>query len=272
MDLENGIQMGKIPLTEGVSSLPSPNSHKAMLGHPDFDPEDDDVYLKKLPEWTYREMAISGVASVSVLTSMTALIIAGINPIIYITAIAGMIIPPYSALQEQKITDCKALKETNLAMEREMENIKYNNYRLKTENDELEASVKRFQDMQLAYNECQKLEKVSVSALESQLNASKVALAQMDASRVNEIIDNIFDIIIAVDADENSSLDDSEIDLFIKKMEGIMGLEVSDYALKKNIIDKGRDIDAIVSLLKDLLGDNGADQLKDKERILRIID
>lgn len=77
------------------------------------------------------------------ITSLTALVIAGINPIIYLTAIAGIIIPPYSALQEQKITDCKALKETNLAMEREMANLKYNNNRLKTENDELEASVRR---------------------------------------------------------------------------------------------------------------------------------
>lgn len=63
MDLENGIQMGKIPLTEGVASLPSPKSHKVMLGHPDFDPEDDDEYLTKIPEWTFREMAIAGVAS-----------------------------------------------------------------------------------------------------------------------------------------------------------------------------------------------------------------
>jgi hypothetical protein len=65
MDLENGIQMGKVPLTEGASSLPSPKSHKVMLGHPDFDPEDDDEYLKKLPECTFREMAITGVAGAS---------------------------------------------------------------------------------------------------------------------------------------------------------------------------------------------------------------
>lgn len=77
------------------------------------------------------------------ITSAAALIIAGFNPIIYLTAIAGIIIPPYSALQEQKITDCRALKETNMAMAREMENFKYNNDRLKTENNELEASVKR---------------------------------------------------------------------------------------------------------------------------------
>ena len=72
-----------------------------------------------------------------------ALVIAGVNPIIYATAIAGIIIPPYSALQEQKITDCKALKETNMAMAREMENLKYNNNRFRAENDELEVSVQR---------------------------------------------------------------------------------------------------------------------------------
>jgi glutamate-1-semialdehyde aminotransferase len=126
--------------------------------------------------------------------------------------------------------------------------------------------------MQLAYNECQKMEKVSLSALESQLNASKAALAQMNASKTNEILDNIFDIIIAVDADANSTLEDNEIDLFIQKVEGIMGLEISDEALKKNIIEKGRNIDSIISLLKDLLDDGVSDQLKEGERVIRVVD
>jgi hypothetical protein len=42
-----------------------------------------------------------------VATSVFALVIAGINPFIYAVAIAGILIPPYSAFQEQKITDCK---------------------------------------------------------------------------------------------------------------------------------------------------------------------
>lgn len=272
MDLENGIQMGKIPLTDGVADLPSPKTHKVMLGHPDFDPEDDDEYLKKLPEWTAREMVISGVAGASVVSSVAALIIAGINPIIYMTAIAGIVIPPYSALQEQKITDCKAMKETNMAMEREMQNLKYNNDRLKAENDEIENSVKRLQDMQDAYSECQSMEKLSLAKLESQLNASKSALARMDASSSNEILDNIFDIIIAVDADESSSLEDNEIDTFITKLEGIMGLEIKDGALKKKIIENGRNIDSIISLLKDLLDNNGKNHLDGGEKVIKVVE
>jgi hypothetical protein len=114
--------------------------------------------------------------------------------------------------------------------------------------------------MQMAYDECQKLGKVSLSSLESQLNDSKVALARMDASRTNEIIDNIIDIIIAADTDATLTLEDNEIDLFIQKVEGIMGLEVSEDEFKKRIVENGRNIDSIISLLTDLLDDNFADQ------------
>lgn len=79
----------------------------------------------------------------TVATSVLALIIAGINPFIYAVSIAGILIPPYSAFQEQKITDCKAMKETNMAMDREMENLQFNNERLQEENTSIEGSVRR---------------------------------------------------------------------------------------------------------------------------------
>jgi hypothetical protein len=64
MDIESGIEMKKEPLyTKGVASLPSPKTHKEMIAEPGFNPEDDDVYLKKLPEWTMWEMTITGIAS-----------------------------------------------------------------------------------------------------------------------------------------------------------------------------------------------------------------
>jgi uncharacterized membrane protein (DUF106 family) len=79
----------------------------------------------------------------AVMTSIFALVIAGVNPFIYAVSIAGILIPPYSAFQEQKITDCRAMKETNLAMDREMENLKFNNERLQEENASIEGSVGR---------------------------------------------------------------------------------------------------------------------------------
>jgi len=65
MDIEAGIEMKSEPLFEqGVASLPSPKTHhQEMLASSNFNPEDDDEYLKKLPEWTMWELTVAGVAS-----------------------------------------------------------------------------------------------------------------------------------------------------------------------------------------------------------------
>jgi hypothetical protein len=69
MDIENNLEMSGYSLMGGVPSLPSPGTHnkkgwhKAMLARDDFHPEDDDEYLKKIPEWTRGEIAITGLAS-----------------------------------------------------------------------------------------------------------------------------------------------------------------------------------------------------------------
>lgn len=90
-----------------------------------------------------RVSSSSKILPIIVLTSTIALFIAGINPIIYVTAILGITLPPYSAFQEKKITDCRAMRQTNESMTREMENLQYNNDRLKAENEKLEGSVER---------------------------------------------------------------------------------------------------------------------------------
>ena len=93
----------------------------------------------------FRVSSSSKILSIVVLTSTIALSIAGIsiNPIIYVTAILGITLPPYSAFQEKKITDRRAMRQTNESMTREMENLQYNNDRLKAENEKLEGSGER---------------------------------------------------------------------------------------------------------------------------------
>jgi len=274
MDIEAGIEMKSEPLFEqGVASLPSPKTHhQEMLASSNFNPEDDDEYLKKLPEWTMWELTVAGVASGSVVTSVFALVIAGINPFIYAVAIAGILIPPYSAFQEQKITDCKAMKETNLAMDREMENLQFNNERLQEQNTSLEESVGRLQDMKSAYEECQKMDKISLTKLESQLQTSKRSFLQMEINRTNEIVDNIFDVIINADQDDNWTLDDKEIETLIENIEGIVGVEVADELLKKMIIENGRDLDSILNVIKGLLDGDPTTFVEDGETIMKIVE
>lgn len=196
----------------------------------------------------------------TVLTSTLAIIMAGINPIIWATAIFGIVLPPYSAIQEQKLTDLKAMRETNGSMEREMENLEYNNERLKAENEKIEASVGRIQDMKDTLANCNKMGDKAMVQLEQQLASSKATLAQLEVNRTNELVDNIFDVMLAVDEDQNFSLSDAEIDVMVAKIKQIMNVEVDEEGLKNKIIENGRDLDSIMLLMKDILnGDTNSD-------------
>lgn len=276
MDIENNLEMSGYSLMGGVPSLPSPGTHnkkgwhKAMLARDDFHPEDDDEYLKKIPEWTRGEIAITGLASGSVLTSTVALLIAVANPFIYVTAILGIVVPVYSAFQEKKITDCKAMRETNRSMAREMENLQFNNERLKDENAKLEGCVERIQNMKDVHKRCKKTGDKSLAQLEEQLKRSKNVLAQMETNRANETVDNIFDIMLAVDKDQDFSLSDYEIDEMALRLRGIMNVEVDVEGFKQKIVENGRDLDSIMILLRESLGENASESKEHKViRILR---
>lgn len=265
-----GVELASMnnPLTEDGASLPSPKGYKKSVqsltrhmdptryDEEDYDPESDDHYLKEIPAWTFREKVVAVVAGGSVISASLALIIASMNPVVLLTGVLGIIIPPYSALQEQKITDCKAMRETNMVMEIEMNNLKYNNERLSEENGKLQASVERLVDVKEAYVQCQKMENVSIQALETQLRESQHTLQLMKNNHIDEVVQNIIDVMLAVDVNQDVTLSDEEIDIMTKRVEKINHVEINDEAFKRKIIEYGRDIFAVATLLQELMDDD----------------
>ena len=71
-----------------------------------------------------------------------------------------------------------------------------------------------------------------------------------------EIIDNIFDVMLALDKDQDFNLSDEEIDVITVKIEAIEGLEIDDALFKEKIIETGRNLDAVMKLLNGLLDDD----------------
>ena len=120
MDLESGIQMGKVPLTEGEADTVEVNTvHTGS-------PEGDDVYLEELPPWTKKEIFVAVMATGSgellsfsfskrvftselliylypVTMSILAMLVSA-NPFTTVTGVLGLILPPYSALQGEPST------------------------------------------------------------------------------------------------------------------------------------------------------------------------
>jgi hypothetical protein len=71
-----------------------------------------DEVLKDLPESTKKEKAVAGLAVVSFLASLATIIFDG-GLFTNISGILGVMLSPYAAIQQRKITDVDALSETN---------------------------------------------------------------------------------------------------------------------------------------------------------------
>jgi hypothetical protein len=108
-----------------------------------------------------------------------------------------------------------------------------------------------------------------MATLEKQLDQSKTNLALLQKNRTAEIIDNMFDIMLALDKDQDFHLSDEEIDTVTKKIEQIEGIEIQDELFKQKIIDAGRNMDAVLKLMNDLLDDDPT-TAPEEEKILRL--
>jgi len=243
MDIEKGNSAKDASINEYSSLIPREN------------PEDDDDVLEDVPPWTLLEIAVSGFAAVTVATSIGALVITS-NLFVMITALFGVLVPPYAAFQEQKITDIKAMDETSEVMTGELNNLKHENGRLEGENEKLKTSVASLQVLTEVFGEIREMENVSLDMLEGQLKESQQILDQMEDNKLDTVLLNIFDLMLAADEDADNQLSDKEISMLIKKVEGINNVEINDELCKKMIIEAGRGTEAIIKLARNVIDDD----------------
>ncbi len=78
----------------------------------------------------------------------------------------------------------------------------------------------------------------------------------MKENRRAELVDNIFEVMLALDTDKNFILSDAEIEAITMKVEQIEGIEIHDQLFRAKIIEVGRDLDGVLQLLNDLLDDD----------------
>lgn len=254
MDTGYALELGPIPLISGEGSLPPPPPVHA--NNSKMNPEDDDKYLTRIPPWTVRELIVAGLATVATILSIVIILIPFLNPFVFVTGLLGIFIAPYSALQEQKITDTKAMQQTNAAMERELANLKEQNERIAHENERLEESVSGLQKTKDVLAEIQQSNVHSITELEGQLKESQAILDNMEENYRAEVVDNIFEVMLALDKDGDYIMDDDEIETVIKKIEKIERIEINDELFRQKIIETGRDLDAVLKLINHIIDDD----------------
>jgi len=225
---------------------------------PLVNPEDNDEKLEEIPEWTPLEIAVTGTAVATAATSAVAMIVNG-NPLTVASGTLGVVVPSYSAVQQQKLTETEALKQTNEFLERELDNLKIENNRLSESCKKLEGSVANLEDMEEALADIREMETQNLDLLEEQIVESQEILDSMQESVRSTVIQNVISILFAVDTDGDCKLSDDEIDTLIHRVESINDVDINDEMIKKLIIDKDRNIDGVMDVIRDAM-ENSSDK------------
>jgi len=235
-----------------------------------INPEDDDNLLEKIPTWTALEITITILAAVTLLVSIATILISP-SRVVLITGVIGFLVPPYSAFQEQKVTECEDMKERLETREQEMNNLKNENERLNKVMSDYEKCKINLEHLPNIFEDIRKMECASLNLLEEQLEQSQQILEEMKNNKLDIILNNVFDALIACDKDGDVKLTDDEIDDLIHGIEGINKVDINDELSKRMIIDAGRDINAVMKLVKDVLDDNPNTGAYDRDKLIRFL-
>jgi len=228
------------------------DENSSLIAHED--PADDDEPLGDIPPWTALEIAITGLAVATMFASIGILVIES-SLISLFAGVVGLLVPPYSAFQEQKLTDCKAMMETSEVMQEELTNLTNENGRLSNETEKLKTSVEGLLSISDTFEEIREMEDASLDIIEEQLIQSKEILRQMKENKLNVVLGNLFDIILAVDTDGDMHLSEEEIENLIKSCESINNVDIND-SLFRELVPVGSNIDDVMKLVKNVLDDD----------------
>jgi len=174
------------------------------------------------------------------------------HPSVLISGVLGLVLAPYAAFQQRKITQVEALKETNEVMHEEMAHLAAENNRLQTQVQQIEKSVSNLSQLEDTLEAVNALQGESIKKLEEQLNESKEILANMTRNRKAVILQNLVTVLLATDGNQDMLLSDEEIDDLIHNMESINGVELKEDLVRQTIIDAGRSVAAVLEVARNV--------------------
>jgi hypothetical protein len=195
---------------------------------------------------------------VVVLSSILSLLFESSQPAVLVSAVLGIILSPYAAFQQRKLTETEALRQTVEQFEEEVNYLEVENARLKNQVTAMEESVSKLQALEETLSTLQGVQGNSVTALEEQLQESKNILASMKTNTQGQILQNLISVLLATDVDQNMLLSDTEIQQLIENLEQVENIQLDENLIKTTIIEQGRSVAAVMEIARNVMANESA--------------
>jgi hypothetical protein len=102
----------------------------------------DEQPLADIKDWTRREQVVASISAISFGSSVGAMMLSP-TPVVLTAGSIGVLLAPYVAFQQQKITDVQALSETNKRVQEEVQQLQHENGKLQAQVEDLAKSVQK---------------------------------------------------------------------------------------------------------------------------------
>lgn len=86
------------------------------------------------------------------------------------------------------------------------------------------------------------------------------------------ILQDILSVLMACDLNQDSTLQDDEIEQMIRSLESIQGIEINKSLFKSKIIERERNVNSVIELIRDVLEEKEDKMKPVQERIFTFID
>ena len=248
---------------EAGESTPLIVSETGLLSA-DNNNDDEPPPLQEMKAETLKERAVTIFAVAGTLTSAVTLffLTSMSNPTLYVSSLLGVLISPFCALQQRKLTQVEALKQTNQRFEEEVADLSSTHARLTKQVQSLHEEVLKLETLEETLQHLKEMETTSLDDLRNQVNASRDILNSMQLDARANLLQQLMLLIVANDIDQDWILDPDEVDNIIQQLENIHGVQLHADKLKEICSKHEGSIETIMELIRHVMLDDtdGSDE------------
>ena len=181
--------------------------------------------LKPLPDTTPMERIAACIAAAAVITSLVAIIVEQ-AAIVIVAGVLSSFVGPYAYFQQTQLTEIKALQETQMVVQQEVNRLKNENNRLEVNISQMEESVQRLQDVKTALDTVTSTQGQSISEFAQQVEANRTNLKMMQTNVKNVVVQNLISILERIDTNRDLQIEAHEVEEALHQLRKLHGVKV----------------------------------------------
>lgn len=216
--------------------------------------------LKPIPETTFMERVFGIIAAVAVGTSLAAIIVEH-SILVVVAGVLSSFVGPYAYFQQTQLTEIAALKETQMAVQNEVNRLKNENNRLEVNIGQMGESVDRLEDVKTALDTITATQGQTIDEFADQVEKNRSNLKMMQMNVKNVVVQNLISILERIDTDGDSKVETHEVEEALDQLKKLDGVKVNAQKFRKAFSGM-----AVKSLLE-VVGNITKDDLPADERI-----